>query len=319
MELQKIVIGDKVTDKIYVLKSIRNGSNGNYDVVLKDKTGELFCELARERLSVRLEEGSPVKVTFIVTNGVNTTPKGIIKQIELASKDEFTPSELYDGLSAEKIAEYVRMIRQGIQNIPDETVRNMTAWILNDETLTRLSNLPASLGRHGRYRGGALAATAVVTKMVMQAALMYCKGDNGLYEPSLDWSTLISASLLHAVGTLDYFTSEMPFAKTAIGIERGYASVLQHHIEAAVMQSGIEVPEMTLARIFNILGSSVPMKTEVKATRAEGSILRKCLELYEDLDMRDAAIAEHETEEGEEYFYAVRSRRYISLSERTSA
>lgn len=319
MELSKVVIGDKVTDKIYVLKSCKRAANGTYDVILKDKTGELNCELAGERFSNDLEVGGAVKVTFIVTNGLNTKPQGIIKQIAMASSDEYVPSDLFDGLSDEKIAEYTASIKQSIQNIPDENIRAMCNTILSDEVIGRLSCLPASLSKHCRYRGGALAATAVVTKMVMQSGLQYFKGDNGLYEPCLDWSTLIAASLLSYVGTLDYYTLEMPFTKTAIGVERGYQSVLQRRIELSIMQNGVEISDTVLARILNILGSSVPQKSGIKATSSEGIILRKCLELYEELDMIDADIAEHKAQEGEEYFYAVKSRRNISLQERTTA
>jgi len=321
MELNRVVIGDKITDGIYVLKSIRNAGNGKYDVILKDKSGELNCELANERFdeSFLKLKGGAVKVTFIVTNGLNTKPLGVIKQMAIASSDEYSPSDLFDGLSDEKIAEYTRVIKECTRKIPDVTLQKLCNTILSDDVLKALSTMPASLSHHCRYRGGALAATAVVTKMVMQTGLQYLKGDNGLYKPSLDWSTLLASSLLHCVGVVDYYTPETPFSKTPVGVERGYQSVLQHHIESACFKSGIEVSESLLARILNILGSSVPMKSGIRATSSEGIILRKCLELYEELDMIDADIAGHDPEDGETYFYSKKSHRNIAIEERKVA
>ncbi len=318
MELEKVVIGDKVTEKIYVFKSIKKAS-GEYDVIIKDKTGELNCKLAAERFDESLLKslGGAVKVTFVVKYGLNTQPLGVIKSIAPAPAEEYNAADLFDGLQDEKIASYIMSIQQSMNNIADAQIKNLVSKILTDDVLDALASLPASLSHHGKYRGGALAATAVVTKMCIQAGFQYIKGDNGIYKPSLDWNTLIAASLLHCVGVIDYYTPVIPFAKTSIGVERGYQSTAQHFIERIIIKDGIEIDEMQLARIFNIIGSSVPMKSGIKATSSEGIILRQCLMLYEELDIIDASIASHEIAEGEEYFYA--AHRNISLMERKAS
>ncbi|AOZ97867.1 hypothetical protein [Butyrivibrio hungatei] len=320
MELQKIVIGDKITDGVYCLKAIHN-KNGNFEVILKDKTGELLCELASERFVDSMNElvGGAVKTTFVVKNGMDTAPLGVIKSLTAAEKGTYKPSELFDGLSAEKIAEYTAVIKDSIKRIPDANVRAFVELVLTDDVITGLSLLPASLGHHARYAGGALATTASVTTLVIQYSLQYKRLNNGLYGTNIDWSILVASSLLQCVGMLDYITSENPFRKTNVGVERGYMSVLQRRLEKVCFSNPGIISDDVFARILNILASSVPMKSGVKSTRKEGAIFRGCLMLYEELDMLDSEIAGHDIEEGEEYFYNRKLRRNISLVEREVA
>lgn len=319
MELNKLVIGDKVTDGVYCLYSMHK-RNDKYDCVLKDRTGTLACELATERYEASMADlvGGAVKVTFIIINGQNTTSLGVIKALAAAEKGTFKPSELFDGLSTEKITEYTGIIKYHISKIPDPSIRSFVSQILTDDTLLKLSQIPASLGYHARYCGGALATTACVTKLVSQVGLQYVRGENGLYQVNLDWSLLLAASLLQCVGLPEYITSEAPFRKTDIGIERGYMSVLQHKIEMAHFENKL-ISDDVLARILNILASSVPMKSGVKATHSEGKILRKCLHLYEELDIQDAEIAGHVVDGDENYFFDSKLKGYISLQEREVA
>lgn len=313
LEISKIVIGDKVNDGIYCLKSVNKASD-NYNVVLKDKTGELLCELANERFNDNLYQlvGGAVKTTLIVKNGINTTPLGVIKSIEQAEVGSYKPSELFDGLSDEKIAQYKKIISEATGIIKRKDLKALVAKILDEQMLSQLAKMPATLAYHGIYGGGALAATACITKMVMQAALQYVKLENGLYHANLDWDTLLTASLLMYCGVPDYYTDTQPFRKTPIGIERGYISVLQRKVEL----SNESVDELTLARIINILSASAPFKSGVKATSSEGIILRSCSLMYEELDQIDSGMANHEPEEGETYFYDKRLRRNIILPER---
>lgn len=316
LEISKIVIGDRVNDGVYCLKSV-NESQGNYAVVLKDKTGELLCELAKERFNDSLMQliGGAVKTSFVVKNGINTQPLGAIKSIGKADAGSYKPSDLFDGLSDEKITLYKNTIKECVNYIKRDDLKQLVAKILDEQMLSQLSKMPATTAYHGTYGGGALAATATITKLVMQSGFQYVMGQNGLYHPSLDWDILITASLLQYCGVPDYFTDTQPFKKTPIGLERGYLSVLQRKIEL----SNSTVDDFALARIINILSSSVPFKSGVKATSSEGVILRHCSIMYEELDQLDAGVAGYEAEEGEEYFYDVKLRRNIKLPEREAA
>ena len=313
LEISKIVIGDKVSDGVYCLKSIDKASD-NYNVVLKDKTGELLCELARERFNDNLTAlvGGAVKTTFVVKNGMNTEPLGVIKSIEKAEEGTYKSSDLFDSLSEEKIVFYKNTIKECISYIQREDLKTLVAKIIDEQMLSQLSKMPATLAYHGVYGGGALAATATITRMVMQTPFQYLKMQNGLYHPVLDWDVLIASSLLMYCGIPDYYTNTQPFRKTPIGVERGYLSVLQRKVEL----SNDSVDEMTLARILNILSSSAPFKSGVKATSSEGTILRKCSEMYEELDKLDAGREGYEAEGDETYFYDAKLRRNIMLPER---
>ena len=313
IELSSVIIGDNITEGVYCLKSVQKG-NDKYLVVLKDKSGELNCELAPERYEKGIDSlvGGPVLASFVVVNGLNTTPLGIIKSLKKAEDGSYNPSDVLDGLNDEVIARYKSTIKDCMKNITDKGLSKLVASVLDEQTLSQLASMPATLAYHGRYRGGALATTATVTKMVIQSGFQYIKAKNGLYEPKLDWNILITASLLANVGVIDYLSNEPPFLMTPVGLERGYMSVLQHRIEK-VADTIPEISEFTLARILNILACSIPMKSGVKATSQEGVVLRHCQLLYEELDMLDYEMANHEAEDGEGYFYNSKLRRNIYL------
>ena len=300
--LNGVIIGDRLNG-IYCLKSLspRAGKDGSYSAVFSDKSGELSASISAERFSKGLSElvGGPVHIDAVVIDGEDMKPELVIKTITPAQKDEYKPSDIFEGLSNEKIADYVAAIHKNEKWIKTDSYRQLCEAALSDITLERLSKMPATLSRHGRYQGGALAAAATVSSMAIHVGTQYITMNNGLYPSPIDWSLVITSSLLHSYGVLEYITPEPPYRKTVAGLNRGYMSTLQHSIEAV----SCNVSDVDMSRLINTLACSVVSKTAVRSTSKEGMLLRHVLALYSDMDLLDGGVAGHEAEDGETYYY----------------
>ena len=281
---------------------------------LSDRTGEIAAILPDERYNGTMQDlvGGAVLVNGIVLNGRNMSPYVKIKSIAKAEKGSYQPSEIFDGLDEAHIDGYINVIKTSVSKIFDEELRGFVEACFSEEVLRELASKPASLAYHARYRGGALACAATVVKMATQAGVQYQKWNCGLYGSTLDWGMLVAAALLSSYGVLTYYT-ESPWRKSTSGLQRGYMSMLQSSLTKIMMQ-GNKLSDDKFDKLLNILASSVPMKSGVKATSPEGMILRHVLMLYEELDMFDASVAEHEPEEGETYYYDSRLKRTVPIA-----
>lgn len=315
MRIKEITIGQKLEEQCFVLKSIRP-QNGFYQLVLADKTSEVDAMAREDLISTEIKSflKGVVKVTAIAKPGNENLPLLQVKAIAKAEPKEYESSELFDGLSEEKIAEYKKIIRQLQVYVHHEGFKKLLSLTLTDEVLDRLATMPATLNYHGTYKGGALASAALISLMVKDAGVEYVEHFNGLHQRNIDWALLLTASLLNTYGVLNYITPEAPFRKTQIGVDRGYSSVLQSMLERMIIKHDLPITEEELSKLLNIITCSVSFKTGIKATTKEGILLRHSLALYAELDMLDLGISEFEPEsEDETYFFNSKLRRYTTL------
>ena len=313
--IKDLIIGTKVRDNCFVLKRMDLTKDDQYMVVLSDKSGKLDAVCNKELVTNEIKAlvTSAVKITGVIMPGQERKPVLNIKEISKASSDEYKPSDLFDGLSEEKIEEYFTLISEIKGYVKHEGFRALLDLALSEETLSKLSVMPATLGYYGRYRGGALAAPAVVSVMCRDIGCEYVIHNNALHQKNIDWSLLLTSSLLITYGVLNFITPMEPFSRTQIGVDRGYCSILQSMIEKLIYTNELPITEEELSRLLNIIGCSVANKTGIVATSKEGIILRKTLALYAELDMLDMGSSEHEkSSEDETYYYDQKLRRYIS-------
>ena len=309
-EFLKVAIGDKI-ESYFQLKSLEEKGSGLI-AVFSDKTGEIGGIIPDNIASSELTSliGGAVKVRAIVKPGKELVPYLYVKNIRKAEKGEYKAADLFNGLCEEKITEYVGLIKAAIQQVKHPGYRVLLEACLDDTTLQRLSQMPASLNYYGKYRGGALAGAALITKMCKDIGVEYVTHTNKLHQGNIDWSLLLSGSLLCTYGVLNYLTPDVPFRKTTAGVDRGYTSVLQSLIERKVFMEQIPLSEEEISRLLNVICCSVSSRTNVRATSKEGIILRHCLAMYAEIDMLDQALDETETEEG--YTYIPSLNRYVA-------
>lgn len=314
MFINELVIGEKITDLIVILVYLKQPPEGGFFCVLRDKTGEIDA-VGNGILPENLLDAAnvAVKITAICIPGENRKPILRLKSICLADRSEYQSSDLVQGLSKEKIGEYISLIHKRQKNVRHDGYSRLLTCCLDDATLQQLANMPATLGFYGRYPGGALAGAACIAEMVTQAGCTYVTQHNGLYPVNINWSLLLTAALLNTYGVLGYLTPEAPYKKTAIGVDRGYTSILQSKLEHIIYVNQLPLLEAEVSRLLNVICCAVSQRTSIKATSKEGILLRHMLALYAELDMLDCCIAEQASDENDdEYFYSQFLRRYIA-------
>ena len=301
-----IAVGDGLKGEIYRLDTITRGSDGNYNITLSDQSGQIAGIIPAERFVNDYNHllNGAVVVNGSVLVGNDSQPVVKVRSLALAGGDTYKANEIFSGLSPEKIKEYNDFINASIERlISDKGLRLLVRAVLSKSMLNDLATLPASLAYHGRYMGGALAATATVTRMVAQNVIAYNKMSNGLYKIDYDWSVLIAASLLHMIGIPGYITNERPWRYTEAGLSRGYMSLVQEKLVSVIREKKIPVSDENLSKVLDILACSVPRKSGIRAVTPEGRMFRAVLLNYEEIDQLAAALDSHEFSEGASYEY----------------
>lgn len=303
--VEALAPGDSIKGGIYRLKAVAKNPAGGYDLIISDKTAEIKGFIAPERWIDKYSDliGGAVQLYAVVYVGNDNAPLVKVKSMQSAPSGSYKPSDLFDGLSPQKIAEYKKTIRELTARIPSKAMKALVGVVLSEETLNRLSIMPASIAYQGRYLGGALAETAASASIVTKAAVAYTTQSNGLYDYKFDWSVLCTAALLHMCAIPEFYTAEQPFRMTERGVQRGYMSLLQDKIETAVREGGIALSDEQVSKLLNVLSASVPRKTGIRATCPEGKAFRLLLQFYEEMDQAAAALAEYDFKEGESYAY----------------
>ena len=310
MFVKDITIGDTFQGEVFLLEKLNKEGDEGFLAVLSDKTGKMDALISRERFEERYMSfvGGAVKVNAIVLNGTDGKVLVKIRTMEIAGRSEYKPSDLFDALSEKKKEEYTALLKDALGRIPDAGCRALCEAVLTDEVLSLLGEYPASVSYQASFKGGALAQTATVTRMVLQMGLSYQRQTNGLYGCTLEWSILLSGALLHMVGVLDYFTDQ-PWRRTPVGIDRGYFSLLQSRIEAARVKSAVPLNDIKFARLINVLQVS-QYRTVLKASTHEGILLRQAVLCFAELDQLDAAVAASDKMQ----FFDAKSRRHINTA-----
>lgn len=306
-----LVIGEAFEQEPFLLQSIGSLTSGQLRVTLSDRTGSVQCNVPEQfanDLSLYEQVGQVVKVSAVVF-AEKRLPLLVVKSIAMAT--DFLPAEVFSGISQEKKDEFISLIKDAIAKVKTPSYKALLDACLTDVNLSKLGGLPATHGYYGAYVGGALAATCTVTYMVMSATSSYVKRGNGITTAPPGWNVLLTASLLHAFGRIEYCDANDPFKKSARGVSMNYFSTLQHSIESVIFKENIPISEVELASLLNVLAVAVAGKTDTKAVSKDGSILRSILYLYGECDAIDYQVANHTAEDDEEYFYSRKLKRYL--------
>lgn len=296
--IRELNIGSKVEGQVFALQKTS----------IADKSGTMDF-FFNEDLSRMV--GRAVLITGVVKPGKDRRPVMFIKSISLAKRGTYNPADIFVCLSPEKVQEYKKGLLDNLKYIKVEGYRKLVGFCLNDLNLEKLSRLPASIGSYGRYRGGALASCANVTKMAIDMGSTYVLMSNEMYSRNIDWSVLLCAAMLSSYGMISYCTDEEPFEKTPIGVERGYTSLLISELEKANWQNNFLTDEQ-MARLVNVICTAagrISQKSGICPTSKEGLILSNAIVAYRDLDMFDFEASR--VEEDKPYAFSKATNRYI--------
>ena len=300
---KEMVIGDAIKGNVYLLKTASKQADGSYNIELSDRSGTISGKIPAERWNNSYNSliGGAVSVHAVVHVGAENTPLVKVKSLGKPDPASYRTADLFDGLSDTQIKAYKTAIARLWEKIPSNEIKQLVKAVLTKDTINAMSVRPASLDGHGRYMGGALAATAAVTNIAVTEMAAYARTENGIYHLPVEWSVLMGAGLLHMAAIPEYYTQDHPFRKTEIGVQRGYLSLLQTRIESAVRVHRLSISEGQLNRLLNTLASGRIIRSGVSPTSPEGHILRSALIFYRTLDEMSSALDSYNFKDGEVY------------------
>lgn len=287
--VKSLAIGQSLNE-CYILKSLTLRQDGDYNVLLSDRTGDVEGILGKIRFSDSMEAlvGCPVQVVGCVTNrGVHP----LVKCHNLSLAQKYDMSELVNGLVKEKKEEYMSIIRAIQEYIKNPHYKALVDACLTDEVLDKLGTLPATLSSYGKYPGGALASCAIISDMAIYIGKIYLKLGNGIYARDFQWSLLLTAALLHTYGNIKYITADVPFKKTDVGNSMGLLAILQHSLQEICVSKQLTITDEEFADLINTLHASIYGTSSIKAVNKEGVMLRHIISLYNECDVFDNEVA----------------------------
>lgn len=309
--VKDLVVGENLTDQLFLIKQIGEVKDGKLRLILSDKTGECAADIGQSLITPELMkmEGQAINVSAVIMlNGL----KPLIAVLKWEPAGDFRPVELYNGITPEKAEEYKKDIRSLIGIIKHTGYHLLVEKALTEETLDKMASLPVTISQYGRYAGASLVATDVVTRMIAGSMASYCHRANGLNTKEPAWSVLIAASLLQHLGRQYYFDEQVPFKRSPRGVALSYFSTLQMAIEKVISTNEVPLSDQEVANLLNILNVAVSNRTDVKAISKEGAILRHMITLYGECDAMDWEEATHEKKDGEgEYYWSNNLKRWV--------
>ena len=278
---------------------------------ISDKSGEMPYAYDGD---IKPFIGKAVCISGVVKPGKDRKPVMSIRDIKLAERGTYEPSDIFVALSPEKVDEYKKTIINDMKYIKSEGYKKLVGYCLNDLTLARLATLPATIGSYGHYRGGALASCVNVTEMVIKIGSVYVLSSNEMYSQNIDWSVLLTAAMLSTYGMIAYCTETEPFKKTPVGVERGYTSLLISELEKINWQNNF-LTDDEMARLVNVISVAAGRVTQrpgICPTSKEGLILSNAIVAYKDLDLFD--FESSKVSEEEPYSFSKATNKYIGGS-----
>lgn len=304
-----------------VTKFFRTEDGAKVYIVLADAENTINCEIKPKILkdsNIPLDNGAIVTISGLLRL-VNGQPGITIGKIEMAT--DFNPLEITNGLGEEMINKIISEIPNFYKYINNENYKQLAKACLTEENLRLLGKLPATLAEQGTYPGGALMETYVVSRMVLQDAMIYMQYENGIYTRGFNWSLMIMCSLLHLYGNIWYYRSfNSTFRKTRRGLNSGYFVILKEEIDKAIKENNISISEDEIALITNVLGGAVTGGCkDIRACSKEGEVVAMAIKSFARMDLMDSEYDRltrwnkdnHEPEIQEEYAYSDRLGCYI--------
>lgn len=308
------LFGSKIEGKSAQIFNIasRVNAHNRYELTLRDCSADIKATVTPAD-AANLKAGMVVLVDFVVLNHGTNDVILKVSSIREAKEGEYDKSDVQTpGISEEVITACKKSLGNVVRLIRHEGYRKLIWACLTAENIDKLSKLPSTLDRQGKYPGGALVQTSVVSTLVYYTMCVMWELRNGIHTRGYMSDALLTAALLHQYGVLDFYKEHNgKVRKTPVGLNYGYFLTLEKSLTGVIKQKDIPLTDFELSTLFNILGSSDRKIKGLRAVSKEGEVLCSAINTFERLDIFDAEYQrlsklnlELEPDEREEYGYS---------------
>lgn len=234
--------GDVVNDffAIKIKNAPRSYKRGTwFDIVVCDKTGEISIKYwggdnkdRVKRLFDSFSIGDVVQIRTGMVELYEEKPQISINEntggIRRCSPNEYDVSDFIAALDEEKIKELYAVLKQEIQQIKNQQLKNLFGIFFDDPSFVKhFTHSPSAISHHHNYIGGNLEHSVGVVRL--------CKNISEMY-PEVNKDLLISGAILHDVGKLKEYEYSAAVDKTDEGNFIGHIVIGERWIREKIFQ-----------------------------------------------------------------------------------
>lgn len=271
-----------------------------YDVQLVDSSGSIWGKIWEENMKPGhlSMAGKVVSIKGLITKNPTGDCQMVIRSMEDAAG--FEMSDYIRGLTKEESSRYEEILWKYIHSIKHDGYHKLAEEIFSH--ISGLDSLPATLKSHHNFSGGFLVYTVSITYLAYYMLLSLNQYDrhpgcNFGYQPDL----LITAALLHAVGTARMVTPFPDSRRTAASIPLGvYDLTLCQIQETAACHPEFVLNDTDLCLLLHVI-SCAYREGERKPMLREAVILKSAVDLQERISFFNHFLALNAGKEGMVY------------------
>lgn len=321
IEIVKLLPGENVTGT-YLMKKLEE-RNETYFFTFEDSTGSASASLYKEFVPKNIGNwlNTPVKVTGFV-DLANGKPHIKIITIEQPTKEELSQVSLVKGLTETETCHLYNEIRELIAKVNHIGYRELLNMTLKDCFIKQMAERPASLSAEATFAGGLLYKTVIITKIAFEQAKIYDNFSLGIYQNGqvVDTDLLLTAGLLHGIGKIREYTSEIPFKKTELGYLQGPRELTMQTILAcrrSLRENGIEISDEEHARLSSVITSTYH-ENGLHSVTLEGTLLNSANLAFKKTEAHMASIADAKQRNVSGFVYSYKHGGYIQVTNEES-
>lgn len=290
--------GSCINEEVYYLKTMKEKGNGQgYVLVFTDKTGTVQAHLHKETYKEEYISlvGGAVKVGGFV-DLQNGGPYIRIFSLEKPAPEEVDNTTLVKSLTKDERNFLRKEMESLIERVEHPGYNALLRFVFRENIINKMAEFPATLVAEACFCGGLLHKTVTVTKMAYEQAKIFDGFRTEIFNgiPEIDYSLLVSAGLLHAIGKIREYAQTIPFQKTELGYYQGPRELTMQTIVACENRMKVEIadtPEITPLEHARLSSAILSMYREqgMHTITREGTILSAANNQYRSMDSHVSA------------------------------
>lgn len=258
--IAEMVPGNTLVNEVFFLKKMEvDLKTGNYNLVFSDKTGYINGKMNSGLFKQNYYNfvGRPVKAEKVYVDFDGRPYLRVVGALDEAKTGEYDADKLVKSLTEQEKVVYEGRIECLINSIQSPSVKAFLKVVFNTTTVRKLAELPSTLSKDTCLAGGLLLETVYVTETaVAMAESLELKCAAYAHALPYDKSLIVAAGLLHKIGVIKKYTSEIPFKRTEDGILSCEQSLTESCIRGCVetaAKKGIELEPFFLKKLYSVI------------------------------------------------------------------
>lgn len=268
-----------------------------YSLQLMDASGIIRGTIWKENMKKDHEnlQGKIVCVKALVIQDAKENYQLVI--YEMTEVETYVMADYINCLTEEKSSLYKEMLLKYIVSIENTDYKNLVSSVYSN--IKDIELYPATIKGHHSFSGGYLVYVVSTTCLVNYMILSLSRYNMApSYNIPYDKDLLITAALLHAVGTMDMLTPYPDMHRITESIPLSLHELTVRHIQNALNNSGkSDMSNERLNLLFHVIGCVYEGKKR-KPVNREAVLLRQAVNIHNKISLLEHFMYHNQEKEG---------------------